>query len=1238
MKRKYNKAITTLTIIVMLVTMLLPIGVNAAPYVTDPGAVAGTFTETDDNDGRVEGTVNVQLSANYDSYNTSEAQSQLPSGLKLNITGSGKNAQVKITTINKVANHNINDSMSFKVKFKLKNSTNQEKTFNIVFRENPQSEHNYAEQAANLTRGKIRVLEVYPSVLTNDAANNKSDPSVPVKDLYEALKSNSKFEVTTMSLNKFISLRDEVNGNYDVIYFGRGTYSRNTVTDLDYGNDITELRANQVLEYINANQLCIFHSSAFSKKDTVMYNMFNPIRGRDNVKEINSVSNSTAGYIETEYAKQNINRRPILSVTKKPVSYRSAGQPLQSHNLTFEYGVKDPDLKEDADLAVELYIDWNGNSLFEPSERVATRKVKNGDFDTITHNLNTDLTGIYFWKLVVTDSTTMDDEGSEYLGAKAEYTDVFRVKGDPMYIRVLQIKPDVSTQSLAALFDQPVPGRPGETFGNRWGEFDIDVTEVTVNEFNTGTKNKDPKYLLNGNYDMVVLGFKDAYGDSKLEQSAVNELQSFIDTHQSVMFTHDTVHFDRNVNLSENFYDDVGQQVPTSKGITAGLLGYKDNGGNGNYRSQYGQAYYNNVNTEYKIANYQKVGVNDTATLVSPVNSNTLTLYPYNLETVQQGERKVATTHHQWLKLNLEDEQIVPLFNLYEQAAGERVNEDAMNNYYTYTKGNITYSGTGHSDGYPEYEIQLFVNTAIKAHSVANKKPVIEWINPVGNKINKTTTLIGLEFKLQDDYDTELLYWVDVDLNNDGVFEKKIAEGLKANTNVKIDQHKIQNRSSVGTFKVRIRAKETSKTGAESVLIKELECVSTPVISPTVSFTNMLDQPITACLIGEQIKINTTVKAEGNLSLAENVEPTYDLTAKYLNGSTVLDVNDEPVGTFRFHPTNVPDPIEIIKKNELTVTPDTSVRLDVTPKVNYNINGSLITQDGFGSIQVNEGLVNITVLDTDGRKIKDVQVKDHGIDLPVKTNIAGKISQNKITGTHKYTIDLPGGYTLTPDSVKAKNMITGVEVETNSAADVTLSGENYYWEVTFTLTLDMGVHAKYYKMKSDASGNWSAAFLGDDGSNYYLRCKQGAPARYLARIQIDDIDAVNVKGVKFEIETYKKDVGGVPGSKIDPVPANAGKFATVVSSGVTLTGAVPAELTSLNINKQLKAVDNGLADVPADGTYAGKSYYLVLEIVNADLQKVKITKVTLTMESGPPEDFALNSAIIFGEPATPLLR
>ena len=1079
------------------------------------------------------------------------------------------------------------------------------------------------------TRGKLRVLEVYPSIMTNTNASGSKDPSIPTKELYEKLKTSTAFEVTSMSMNMFISLRDDINGKYDIIYFGSGKYCRNTITDTLYGNDITNLRANKVLEFINANQLCIIHSDAFKEEDangnktdpaqTIMYQefgKFNTALGkRNNVKIVNSINDGVFNDLQAEYAKYN--KSPILKVTKEPKSYRDPGQPISSHNLAFEYGVYDPDLDADDSLAVELYIDRNCNSLFDATEKVATRNIINGEFDTILFDMPLEYTGIFFWKLVVTDNA----------GAQSEKVDVFRLKGEEIAINVLQINPNKdSNANLAELFNKPVTGgAPGETLGHRPGEFKINVTVATVNEFNNGLASKHLREL-NTYYDMVILGFADNYSDDKeFTNAAIDELQKFINSKQSVMFTHDSIHFKYNTNLTTAFNDDVGQSARGGRGETAGLLGFSGTDPSNNKIESNLHGEYNNINNKYKLANYQTVNpYPDTANLVRPVNSNAITLYPYNLESVQPSERKVANTHYQWFKLDLEDENVIPLFNLYKEKSGERVNDDAMNNYYTYTKDNITYSGTGHADGYPDYEIKLFINTAIKAHAVANKKPLIQIIQPSGDTVNKSTTNIPLIFKLQDDYDTQLNYWIDVDYDNNGTYERVFANGATAATNVEIADYILENRGSVGPFKIRIRAKEPRPTGAESVLIKEMNCVNTPVLTPKVSFTDQDDNPITSCLIGETVKINTLITATGNLSSEQNVVPKYDIEGNYLDGSQVINKVDQTVGTFTFYPDKDPAPaLGISKQQTVEVKPDATTQLTVTAKAKHDAFGP--PQEGKGTLYVNNGTVKIHV--TDGiRSVKNVDISDGG--MKYNNGDTGTLTFYKLTGDHQYSIkeeDIPAGYKLTPGSITTKRMSDGNETISDSVASVELTGENFYWEVTIKLTLDLGIHAKYYKMKSSAS-NWTVSYLGLDGGNYYLRCPKGQPARYLTQIHIDEINFMKVQGIKFELETLDKD-----GHPVDP--SNA---ARIIDDPVTLSGTLPADLNPSTV-KQLKA-NNDATGIPVGGTYANKSYYLVIEIPSADLQKVRIKKVTLTFEDGTDADYVPSSSIIFGEPATPLLR
>ena len=63
----------------------------------------------------------------------------------------------------------------------------------------------------------------------------------------------------------------------------------------------------------------------------------------------------------------------------------------------------------------------------------------------------------------------------------------------------------------------------------------------------------------------------------------------------------------------------------------------------------------------------------------------------------------LQTTHNQYFGLDLEQPDLIPWYNIREnsiaaanQDSGRTVG-DARNHYYMYTKGNVTYSGAGHT-------------------------------------------------------------------------------------------------------------------------------------------------------------------------------------------------------------------------------------------------------------------------------------------------------------------------------------------------------------------------------------------------------------------------------------------------------------------------------------------------------------------------------------------------------------
>ncbi len=115
-----------------------------------------------------------------------------------------------------------------------------------------------------------------------------------------------------------------------------------------------------------------------------------------------------------------------------------------------------------------------------------------------------------------------------------------------------------------------------------------------------------------------------------------------------------------------------------------------------------------------------------TTTKVKRLNKGQVTMFPYLID----EELSVVSTHAQWNQLDMEDEEIVVWYTLADDGtAGAQyygdTDRDAGNNYYIYSKDNITYSGAGHTDMTNRGELRLFVNTIVKAIKAANNVPEI---------------------------------------------------------------------------------------------------------------------------------------------------------------------------------------------------------------------------------------------------------------------------------------------------------------------------------------------------------------------------------------------------------------------------------------------------------------------------------------------------------------------------------
>lgn len=1174
MRKRFNKAIATLTLMMMILTLVMPVGAFAAPPADNPDY---TFTESEANDGSF----------------TEQFQVQVPD----------------------------DDS----------------------------------GQAEILERDKIRVLEIYPNSIHNESER------VNEMDVISRLRNDSDFEVTTISINRLISLKDDINGKYDVVYFNGGEYTRNYAYEHSYGSDITYLCAEKLIEYIESGQLCIFHTDVFSKNgtiyDTILKEKFRSYADNADYKNVivvnNGDKNNVIRNLKSLYQDiaQGMNPRPVLEIIDAPATYSADNTDPVSNRLTFSFKVYDPNTPMDDTLKVALYLDRNNDSLYDEKEIVFyqgaegdryTMEVKNGRSGTITYDMPQGLTGVYFWKLVVKDAQN----------AKTEYESVFRLKGNEITVRLLQIKPDYNRSvnsesdgkgnlSLKKKFDQWVDG---QQYRRRVGEYEIIVDEITVQEFN-GRAARD-EIRLNGVYDMVVIGFNDNYTEAKdmnqwdysgaLGPKAVELLEDFINTKQSVMFTHDTIHFTYNRDLTEKFGEAVGQVFQTDRegrfaGIwTAGLAGsdlsvFQSDVNHGNREEAE-----RNIKTYDPNKHYQTINTwPDLAQTVKPVNSSAVTLYPFILEGGEYqnpNAMRVASTHYQWYKLNLEDPEVIPLFNLYKEGK-DKFNDDAMNNYYTYTKGTITYSGTGHktddNEKYPEFETKLFVNTAIKAYSIANHAPEVTILEPQDNeKVSRAEETLTLRFRAYDfDFSNDYLFYeVFIDAENGGGEDdfESLTDGNKIRMRngeqivMDITEDKLPD---IGKFRLKVYAED--EFGAFSYEIITLERVDTPMITPGIEICDLDGNPISGALVNQEVKALLSFAVTGKTEIETTCTPVFDLKGAYYTETEKDYLTNESLGEVVFS-NGDPDPKEIDRDYQFTINPespgDTELRMTVTVR---KVDELFDEKSSADSIAVRSGQVDFYVRDKDGNPIRNAPIRDEDEDTDTilgMTDGAGYLHVDGLVGEKSFTLGALAGYTYNGVKKISRMDESGTLHE---ETDVNLTYENNRWRVEFEVDYSLGLTIDYYKLNLSRT---ALSNVGSAGTIHEVKNHKFTPATIVAVVRVEPLASGELRKIDFKIETSD----GV--NLIEDA-----RFKAVISDGPD------SDVATLTGYSQLKASNSR-----GSGSYADNTYFLVIEVPRTDEQIVKIPEVKLTTEthtgSKIERTLTFSGGVKFVETTPPMLR
>lgn len=724
----------------------------------------------------------------------------------------------------------------------------------------------------------------------------------------------SNVDITQMPMSEFIGKIDKVNGMYDIVYIGNKvykkdvpTYSGNSVsgkneytikyskvgkeapkTGVDFGesdqddsnhveyyseNDITNKKAQELIEFIKSGQLFLFDKSILQDEELDGSKLLNNLKKYQNMSNFKAVdSNLTSDSIMNYY--NNSSKRPVVTIKSSPLPYNGDLQTYNpDRNMNFVFDI---DGNNSHTFTTKLYCDMNGDGLFKDYESYASiDKQKGGTNLQLSYTVPDYFAGLMPWKLEVTDDSTnvksyqygytlyksdnvapirvlqiypannlldltqdltkvkLQQQGYyniqitkkscdefnkyndiEYPSTYKKALDAFNAALDDLYAELENNYKNYDKWAWFTEYDEVLSDVRGSfskienlkiindkeyqsTYKKAFDDFD-----TALNNFYTSLDNHNkidhPKkgigweseneikeaeeelekvvnsrISLNGNYDMVIIGFADMYGGSSFTENATDSIIDFMKTGQSLMLTHDTIstyltddrsnmygyqfnkklrdyigqsrYVDEN-NPNETDYD--GSEIPhdsypdangiPSYGFTTDMIMSHNNYNNEKPQS-WGSHYYFDHNQATKV------------------NDGVFSEYPYILgrNNYDPNTLNISQTHHQYFQLNLEDEDVVPWYDLSGviNTGGSAGNvNDPRNYYYTYSKGNITYSGTGHSSPKgSQDEQEMFLNTIVKAARTANHAPTVNVFNlNDGQYVSKNQSSLDFSFTAQD--------------------------------------------------------------------------------------------------------------------------------------------------------------------------------------------------------------------------------------------------------------------------------------------------------------------------------------------------------------------------------------------------------------------------------------------------------------------------------------------------------
>lgn len=551
------------------------------------------------------------------------------------------------------------------------------------------------------TGEKFKILEVRDAWSTT----NRIDPGTAVTSMLTGLDA-SQYDIKMMTVKELNASRFPLDGAFDAIVFdesmftGTNRYSTTISKKTDnhntnsIENDITKLKASEITDaYIKKGLPVFLHADVFTDVSSNFSTVFNPsiISGRA-VKYTDKKDVISA----IQSKKNNRPRLSNVSVSQGGVSLMNINKNAMAtpnKSIDFTFNISNIDSQK---LNASLYIDFDSNDQFDESEKVIPWAYEMTDtLGKISYTFDApSYTGPRNWMIRISNSDGLNDYK----------TGSFLIKDQPAKAKILQIIKTTGVGEIPKFM-------AGNEYLKKDDDYEFQVKTVLSSDFKPTNKSLDE-------YDMLIFGFQDSYGGASISNEAFNEVKRFTDTKQGLMLTHDTIFRPNQSDNMELEWEKKFKELAGQKNFTN--MGY---------------------------------GAPRTSTKAIKQNAGVMTMYPFTLN----DEINIDTTHNQYFGLDLEQPDLIPWYNIkdiWADTENARTFGDARNHYYMYTKGNITYSGAGHTFSGEAFtndsEKMLFSNTMYRAFIGANHKPLIKNLLPETGDVYSENEPLTISYLMND--------------------------------------------------------------------------------------------------------------------------------------------------------------------------------------------------------------------------------------------------------------------------------------------------------------------------------------------------------------------------------------------------------------------------------------------------------------------------------------------------------